>query len=58
MKGPLTEKQKKDVIDLINFIFDCPPAIKVVKEDEKYVYLLHENGEVSKWDKDEAVGDD
>lgn len=58
MKGPLTEKQKRDTIESINFVFDCPRAIKVVKEDDTYVYLLHENGEISKWDKDETVPDD
>lgn len=32
--------------------------IRVVKEDEKYVYLLDESGEVTAWDKDQSVPDD
>ena len=58
MKGPLTEKQKRDTIELINFVFEGPRMIRVVKEDEKYVYLLDESGEVTAWDKDDTVPDD
>ena len=58
MKGPLTEKQKRDIIDTINFMFEGPRMIQVVKEDENYVYLLDESGEITEWDRDQSVGDD
>ncbi|MDD6731010.1 MAG: hypothetical protein PUE02_08850 [Eggerthellaceae bacterium] len=57
MKGPLTEAQKKDIIDTINFMFEGPRMIKVVKEDDNYVYLLDESGEVTEWDRDQALGE-
>lgn len=57
MKGPLTEEQKKDIIDTINFMFEGPRMIKVVKEDENCVYLLDESGEVTEWDRDQALGE-
>lgn len=41
-----------------NFMFEGLRMIQVVKEDEKYVYLLDESGEVTEWDRDQAVGDD
>lgn len=57
MKKPLTEEQKKDIIDTINFMFEGPRMIKVVKEDDNYVYLLDESGEVTEWDIDQALGE-
>lgn len=57
MEGPLTEEQKKDIIDTINFMFEGPRMIKVVKEDENYIYLLDESGEVTEWDRDQALGE-
>lgn len=57
MKKPLTEAQKKDIVDTINFMFEGPRMIKVVKEDDNYVYLLDESGEVTEWDRDQALGE-
>ena len=57
MKKPLTEEQKKDIIDTINFMFEGPRMIKVVKEDDNYVYLLDESGEVTEWNRDQALGE-